>query len=284
MIGTSRRDLIKAGGLMALSAGLPATTVKAASAIPTGDQPMRFDDAQDNLEALVRMLCGTDNKIRYTAGYGRAFAILDGELQVPLFDAKVVAIQRYKRNADNSFTRQISFVQYHYTLGGKEDTEWVNPITNEATELPVFKNEFGQVDYNIYGVVVPEEMQVEGGTRPNTPQIFPWQIMDDDVWLKKEESAKYFSAREGRRVIENSIRCYQTKLSELNDRNRPSVSMTMQEFAQSELFDFLKMPEDSKGHMMWHFVAKKYETRAEVPLDIQAIVDARDPRFWNLID
>lgn len=282
---TSRRSLFKAaGGIAAASAGLgAANALSLDGALPKGP-PMDFDSPEDNLDALIRILCGTDNKIRYTAGYGRAFAVFDGELQIPLFDAKVVAIQKYKKNDDGSYTRNISFVQYHYTLDGDDGEAWVNPVTNKPTELIVFKNEFGKVDYDIYGVKVPAEMQVEGATKPNTPQIFPWQVMDNDVWMKKEEAAKYMSAREGRRVIENSIRCYKTTLSELNDRSRPSVSMIQEEFAQSELFNFLKMPKKKNGHMVWHFVAKKYETRDEVPDDIRAEVAKRDPKFWNLLD
>jgi Protein of unknown function (DUF1838) len=282
MIEPSRRSLLMTAGMVLASSGINVAEASSRESIPVKPKLMSFEDPQDNLNALVRILGSTDNTLRFNVGYGRSFAIFKDELAIPLFDAKAVQWIRFKENQDGSYTRQTAFVQYHYGLGGAFGDTWKNPLTGEVTQLPVFKNDFGEARYTIYGVDVPAAMEVESIEDARKPRIYPWLVLNDDVWLSKEEFARYKSAREGRKLVENSVRTYHTKLSELNDQGRPSVSASMNEHSQSELFGFLNPPKEKTGHMLWRFVSKKYDSIVELPADIRGEVEKRTPEFWDI--
>lgn len=277
-----RRQLLTAGGLMmtapAFLGGCAHAQLGATPKSTLGG--MQFDDAQHNLDALIRLRGGTDNVPRYTVGMGRAFAVFKDEIAVPLFDAKAVQWERNERLADGSYKRQTSFVQYHYGLDGSSGDNWENPVTKEKIDLPVFHNEFGEVTFTTRGTITPPEMQVKS-LEGDRERIYPWVVVGDDVWLPKDEMASYFSQREQQTLIENSTRTYQTSLQELNDLSLPSISSRMVESAASKLFGFLNMPEEKGGYMLWRFIAKKVGDPANLPDDIRTEVDTRNPEIWD---
>ena len=281
MFELTRRTFLAATGAISITQAFSPAGTSAAMAAETADG-MKFDDPQHNLDAQVRLWGGTDNRVRYGFGQGRAFAVFQGELAIPLFDARAVAWNRFRREPDGSYVRQTAFVQYHYNLDGGFAESWTNPVTGESRQLPVIRNEFGEVRFRTTGTDIPPEMEVETPWEDGVPRIFPWIVMGDDVWLSKEEMVRYRSAREGRRVVENAVRTYHTSLAELNDLQRPSVSSRMVEYAQSELFGFLGMPEGRSGHLLWRFVSRKHESLDDLPGDIRREVDRRNPELWEI--
>jgi Protein of unknown function (DUF1838) len=279
---TTRRMLLAMPGALALGA-LPA---EAALAGALGDavasRKFDFDDPQSNLDALIRIFGSTDGRVRYNIGYGRAFALFDGELAVPLFDAKAVQWVRFKRRADGSYDRRTGFVQLHEGIGGTPGDDWKNPVTGEAIKLPIFTNDFNEAHYTVFGVKTPPEMDVRSPEPPDKPRIYPWLVLEDDVWLSKEDFASYMSRREGRRLTENSTRIYHTSLKALAG-SAPSVPATMIESALSELFGWMKMPAGRKGVMLWRFTSKKYDRIADLPTTLIADVRARAPKFMEAL-
>ena len=276
----ARRSFLKTAGLFSL-APLALSQAGCAHVTPPNIAGgMQFDDPQHNLDALIRLRGGTDNVARYTIGTGRAFAVFEDEIAIPLFDAKAVQWERNERLDDGSYKRQNAFVQYHYNLDGSSADDWTNPITSEKVSLPVFKNEFGEVTFTTRGAITPPEMQVttlEG----DEERIYPWIVIGDDVWLPKDEMARYYSAREERFLIENSTRTYHASMTQLNDLSLPSVESNMVESAISQLFSFLNIPKEKSGFMLWRFVAKKVGDPDNLPSDIRREIDEKNPELWN---
>ena len=276
-IDTERRALLSLPAAVALATMLPLPTsarVNGSAAKP----PLNLDDPQVNLDSMIRIYGSTDGSVRYNVGYGRAFALFDGELVVPLFDARALQWVRFMRRTDGSYDRKTGFVQLHDAIDTGSAAGWRNPVTGEAIVLPVFTNDFNEAHFTVTGVETPPAMEVRGNEPPGKPRIYPWIVLDDDVWLAKEDFATYLSKREGRRLSENANRIYHTSLRALSG-TRPSVPATMVESALSELFGWLKMPKDKKGIMLWRFTSKKYDRFADVPPGLISDIRERAPAF-----
>lgn len=278
-VDPQRRDLLALGALSIL--GMPLVASTAPLVIGSGRTQIDFSDPVENLDAYVRMMGSSDGAVRYFWGFGTAFAVLPGQLAMPLFNAVGAQWVRFRRRSDGSYLRDNAFVQMHYSLEGQFIDSMANPLTGKRITVPLIHNEFATVAFTAAGIVIPPELQAETSNQ-GKPFVRPWISAGDDLWMLSDDFVRYYSKRFARRVVENGFRTHQVSLRELTDRGRPSVAMRGGEAAITDWIKFLEMPDESPGYMVWRFVSRKFDSLDDFPAEARADVERHSPALWNI--
>ena len=262
-------------------AGLAATVATGLSASAQTPQGMYFEDPDDNLDALVRIYSANDGTTSYWYAKGRIYAVVPGQVAMPLFDGAAVQWIRHRPQDNATFLQEAQFVQLHYRNGAVIDTI-TNPITNRVITIPIMQSgeSMTQMELSVYCVrrtgtgMAPEHTS-------HSPLVYEWKIDGDDVVLTYEAMSNYQAPWMPRLATENSIRFYMVSLSQLNDRSRPSVEAARFEVSETPFMPWLEMPSDQPGHMLWRFSASKHASQEEIPADLMADVAKHTPAFYD---
>lgn len=262
-------------------AGLTAAALTSPPVFAQNTPGMDFDNPDDNLDALVRIYSANNGATFYWYAKGRIYAVVPGQVAVPLFDGAAVQWIRHKPQQDGTFLQEAQFVQLHYRDGAVIDTI-TNPVTGKTVSVPIMQSgdSMTQMEFSVYGV-----RRTGGGTAPehtsDSPLVYEWKIDGDDVVLTYEAMSTYQAPWMPQLATENSIRFYTVSLDQLNDRTRPSVEAARFEVSETPFMPWLEMPAGQLGHMLWRFSASKHASRDEIPADLMADVAKHTPAFYE---
>ena len=262
--------------------GLAATALTGVSASAQTPRGMNFESPEDNLDALVRIYSANDSTTYYWYGLGRIYAVTPGRIAEPLFDAAGIQGMRFLPQENGTFLQEAQFVQLHYGEDGSVIDAMTNPLTGQSISVPIMQSgeAMNQMEFSVYGV-----RRMEAGNAPehlsDSPRVYEWKIDGDDVVLTYEAMSTYQAPWMPELATENSIRYYTTSLTQLSDRNRPSVDAARFEVSETPFMPWLEMRDGQPGHMIWRFAASKHAKRDEIPDSLLTDVSEHTPAFFD---
>ena len=191
---------------------------------------------------------------------GTLFAKLVGKTNVPLCQVHGASWNRITNRDDGHLDQAMDEAGYfgHVDTGEILDT-WVNPINGHEAKPEGYRTLSRQIITRTAVEVANSPITVEG-------KMGPAIVSGDVVWVPEIFSATVPASVTGSapRIVE-SMATFQAQVAD--------VDLTAQRFLPCTLFfqevdpfyDWMGMPEDEPGLLVWHVVGRKLRSTAEVP-------------------
>lgn len=233
MTDTSRRDVLTSATALGFASpmlGLPL----AARAAATVD----LNDAQHRMPALMKIYGATDDRVCFGFVNGTYYGLIDQQA-TPLFGVMAAVFNRFVARPDGTYDGATFEVAYFTDLKTGEKLEkFTNPLTGETlTDIPVTRSGPHPM------LITPnkaERVHVAGSNREVNQRFLPFRVVNDDVWLTEEMSARFTSPGSPPRG-NVSITTYSAKVSEVLDPKRKSVAANVSYTATTPWRPWLKM-------------------------------------------
>lgn len=297
--GIQRRGLILGAAPAALFLGAGG----AAGAAPPGKDVWRpdFDNAQDNVEAYMKLTSTLSNEVVMGWFSGHVFTLVDGQLLRPLMGLEGFGVGGARRNADGSYSTTWKEVGYYKDLAtDRIISNWLNPLNDTQTEVLHIHN--AGVNSTIAasfhrfkgGPPKMGEAKIEyGGYRhrddPAAPFILPWFRAADSISLWMDVSAVLPNPmtpsqwpRESSgptiRIAEQAL--YTAKAADLFDPARTSVDYVGAWNRLSPWLPWMLMGQ-APGGLLIRATTRRLRSYDEVPRQIYDYTAEHYPDYLN---
>lgn len=275
----SRRDWLRAGGLLALGALLPMT---GARAVPkTGG--FDFDRVEDHLHAWLKIYGDLAGNIDTWSWFGGEIFAVIGDRQAPLrlLGWEGFAVNRIVPQDDGSFRVFINECAFYKDPGNDRIVDrWRNPFTGEDCE--VWQLHAGPLTNRLTTV---RRHQRKDGTFVESPFRLPLYVQGDDAFVSIEfndvrdnalQPAEWPRESTGSKVRVSESMQFMTRLADLQD---PTLTRCETTVAWTLLRGWLPwmLMGQAPGHLYFRSVIHKLPGQEHLPARLVAEAGRRFP-------
>jgi hypothetical protein len=265
--GQTRRSFIAAAAAGTVLASRPA----AALAPPASDA---LSDPDNLLSLYKAMRGGAGNGLALWWLTGTLFAKLIGETNVPLVQVHGASWNRIGFREDGNLDQAMEEVGYFADLNDGEILEtWTNPINGHQGKPEPYKTLSRQI-------ITPTAVEVSGSPIKVRGQMRPAIVSGDTIWVSEIFSATVPGSMTGGepRIIE-SMATFQAQVADVDLTTERFVPATLFFQEIDPFYDWMGMPEDAAGLLIWQVVGRKLRGVDELPAVLAQRIQADHPDF-----
>jgi hypothetical protein len=275
----SRREWLRAAGLLAFGAVLPITPARAAP--KTGD--FDFDRVEDHLQAWLKIYGDLAGNIDTWSWFGGQIFAVVGERQapVPVLGWEGFAVNRIVPQADGSFRVFINECAFYKDLASDQIVDrWRNPFTGETCE--VWQLHAGPLTNRLSTV---RRHQRQDGSFEETPFRLPLYVQGDNAFVSIEfndvrdnalQPAEWPRESTGPKVRVSESMQFIARLSDLQD---PTLTRCDTTVAWTLLRGWLPwmLMGPAPGHLFFRSIIHKLAGHEQLPARLVTEAERRFP-------
>ena len=274
----TRRDLLVAGGVLAVAAGTvnsraaPAAVSGLTNASARHDPlgGLRIDDPAFNVQVIGKLQGDLSGRQRCIYNPGFLFAVgPSGAGQAPddygklLLQLEGCTLRISRQLADGSVEeRSESWMFFCDPHTGEYLTEWRNPFSGELLQVPPFRGGPGATRLTPHGPVLDTSLKLES-TALDQPVRLRWRVMGPQVWLSRHAASR-ITAPEGQPRNEFSVDSWVCQLNHLTDSRRSWIPSTYAWTSHGEWPRWFKLA-GRPGNVIWRVESLLLDDPAELP-------------------
>ena len=267
--GTNRRCFIVGTAAAALLAGqrAPAALPPAAAALA---EPANL------LSVYKALRGGAGSQAVLWWITGTLYAKLIGKTNVPLVRVHGASWNRIARRDDGNLDQAMDEVGYFADLsdGGILDA-WSNPINGHRGRPEHYRTRSRQI-------ITPNSVEVSGRPIKVSGRMNPAIVSGEVVWVSEIFSATVPASITGGapRIIE-SMAIFQAQVVDVNLADEAFVPATLQFQEIDPFYDWMGMPDDAAGLLVWQVVGRKLRDAGELPAFLAQRIQKDHPTFLD---